>query len=89
MFPSLTLERIESFAAGYRDSEEEKGHILEAYKEHAGIATSSAFYLGSVELSVVSLPPLEQRNKCGMKQWFVYILRVVISQVTTTWFWTR
>mmetsp|Transcript_16339 Transcript_16339/g.33420 ORF Transcript_16339/g.33420 Transcript_16339/m.33420 type:complete len:191 (+) Transcript_16339:395-967(+) len=36
MFPSLTLERIESFAAGYRDSEEEKGHILEAYKEHAG-----------------------------------------------------
>ena len=45
MFPTITLERIEKFAESYRGSEEEKGHVLDAYKEHNGNAVFFFFSL--------------------------------------------
>ena len=33
MFPAVTIEKVEKFAQSYRGSEEERGHVLDAYRE--------------------------------------------------------
>jgi DnaJ family protein C protein 9 len=35
-FPAVTIERINKFSLQYRGSEEERGHLLEAYRAHDG-----------------------------------------------------
>lgn len=35
-FPAVTLEKIALFAKEYVGSEEERGHVIQAYKENEG-----------------------------------------------------
>ena len=39
MFPAVTLAKVEAFAAEYRGSEEERGHVLDAYAEGNGASS--------------------------------------------------